>query len=62
MNGININTEMEQKIDQLVKILDDGIVKKINTGLNGLSFWVGTQQEYDSIATKSETTIYLIKK
>lgn len=58
MENLSMNSEIEQKIDQLVKILDDGIAKKIN----GLSFWVGTQQEYDSISVKSETTIYIIKK
>lgn len=58
MESLNMNSAIEQKIDQLVKILDDGIAKKIN----GLSLWVGTQQEYNLIPEISETTIYFIKK
>ena len=30
--------------------------------VNGFSIWCGTQGEYDSIDTKSDTTIYLIKE
>ena len=30
--------------------------------VNGFSFWFGTQSEYDAIATKSNTTIYMIKE
>ena len=30
--------------------------------VNGLSLWVGSQEEYDEIATKSNTTIYIIKE
>ena len=30
--------------------------------VGGFSVWVGTQTEYDAIATKSSTTIYLIKE
>ena len=30
--------------------------------VNGFSIWCGTQVEYDSIGTKSDTTIYLIKE
>ena len=30
--------------------------------VGGFSVWVGTQTEYDTIATKSSTTIYLIKE
>lgn len=28
--------------------------------VNGFTFWSGTQEQYDAIATKSETTIYMI--
>lgn len=30
-----------------------------NTGISGV--WVGTQSAYDSITTKSETILYIIK-
>ena len=30
--------------------------------VNGFSFWFGTQSQYDAIATKSNTTIYMIKE
>lgn len=35
-------------------------VNTINTNLNGLKFWTGTQTEYDSIATKDSATLYII--
>ena len=30
--------------------------------VNGLSFWTGTQAEYDAISSKSITTIYFIRE
>lgn len=30
--------------------------------VNGYSFWVGTQTDYDAISSKSSTTVYLIKE
>ncbi len=29
--------------------------------VNGFSFWVGTQAQYDALSTKSNTTVYMIK-
>ncbi len=31
------------------------------TTMNGLSFWTGTQAQYDALSSKSSTTVYLIK-
>lgn len=35
-------------------------VHPLQTTMNGLTFWTGTQEQYDAIATKSATTIYMI--
>ena len=32
------------------------------TTINGLSFWTGTQGQYDALPSKSATTVYLIKE
>lgn len=32
------------------------------TAINGLSFWVGTQAQYDAISSKSANTLYFIKE
>ena len=34
--------------------------KSLTNALNGLSFWKGTQEEYDAITTKDDNTIYYI--
>lgn len=35
-------------------------VDAINSALNGLKFWKGTQTEYDGITSKDENTLYII--
>ena len=35
-------------------------VHPLQTTMNGLTFWTGTQEQYDAIATNSATTIYMI--
>ena len=40
-----------------------GSTAVINTnGGGGLSFWVGTQAEYDAIATKDANTLYVVQQ
>ena len=41
---------------------DDNIDGGNASTVNGFSIWSGTQAEYDSIGTKSDTTIYLIRE
>ena len=41
---------------------DDNIDGGNASTVNGFSIWSGTQAEYDSISTKSDTTIYLIRE
>ena len=44
--------------------ISNKLVGKINEVNNnvGINFWTGTQAEYDAIATKSSTTVYLVKE
>ena len=41
--------------------LTGAITSHTHTSVNGYSVWVGTQSEYDAIASKSSTTLYFIK-
>lgn len=39
------------------------LIRLIQTELNTFpTFWIGTQDEYDQIATKDEGTLYFIKE
>ena len=41
--------------------LTGSITSHTHTSVNGYTVWVGTQSEYDAIASKSSTTLYFIK-
>lgn len=39
------------------------LIQLIQTNFNALpTFWIGTQDEYDAISTKDESTLYFIKE
>lgn len=54
-------TGEESKIAKFIDIVNagNGVVKTSNNG--NVKFWLGTQQEYDAIATKDANTLYIIK-
>jgi len=56
----NAFNEKANSTDVYTKTEIDNMVGNINNALNGLSFWKGTQEEYDAIATKDNNTIYYI--
>ena len=47
-------------IDTRLTTLELNPVKNINTSLP-LSFWIGTQAEYDAVVTKDSDTLYMVK-
>lgn len=51
------------KIGQELKTVNNGLgrVKDTNTG-DLLKFWVGTQEEYESVVTKDPNTLYMVKE
>ena len=61
--------EQEVKVETLSEVITnyytktkiDNMVGDINNALNGLSFWKGTQAEYDAIETKDDNTVYFVK-
>jgi hypothetical protein len=40
--------------------LTGNITSHIHSAVNGLSFWTGTQSQYDGLSSKSNSTIYII--
>lgn len=76
MAKINLE-ELEQTVKTLKNYIDQQINTSINSikvptslpanggnseTVSGYSIWSGTQTEYDSLDSKEQTTIYLIKE
>lgn len=58
INNVNIATIND--IPDTSSFASQASVNSINTALNGIKFWKGTQSAYEGIATKDENTLYII--
>lgn len=58
INDVNIATIND--IPDTSSFASQASVNSINTALNGIKFWKGTQSAYDGITTKDENTLYII--
>lgn len=65
-SGVTITSDGALSVDEELANTPDEVqalssqLDTLNTNLNGLKFWSGTQTAYDGIATKDPNTLYII--